>query len=207
MNTQKPETKTKHPKLVLMLFLAVLIGPFLFAYVLVQKSQNHQFRMSNHGDLIIPVRSIAKTTFYDLGKKEKFSSEKLAGKWWLVYVSPPKCQHTCQDILYNMRQIRTALGKDAPRVERLFIAHPDCHLSVCEVYLGQSYPDMQRAQIKTKDFDILFGNISNISERESVGEMFIIDPNGNIMMHYSADMEAKAILSDMKRLLKSSKIG
>lgn len=207
MNTKSSQIKSKHNKIILFLFLAVLIGPFLFAYVLVQKSQNHQFRTSNHGDLITPVRSVAKTTFYDLEKKQKFSAEKLAGKWWLVYVSPPKCQQTCHDVLYNMRQIRTALGKDSPRLERLFIAHPDCHLSVCETYLSESYPDMHRAQIKPRDFDILFGNISNFSERESIGEIFIIDPKGNIMMHYSADMEAKAILSDMKRLLKISKIG
>lgn len=206
MNTQT-SPKTKHPKLVLILFLIVLIGPFLFAYVLMQKAQKHQFRMSNHGDLITPVRSISKTTLYDLGKKEKFTAEKLAGKWWLVYVSPAKCQQTCQDVLYNMRQIRTSLGKDAHRVERLFIAHPDCQISVCENYLSESYPQMQRVQIKQRDFDTLFSNLGNINSRELVGEIYIIDPKGNIMMHYDADMQAKAILSDMKRLLKASKIG
>ncbi len=198
---------SKNPKLVLFLFFLVLLGPILFAYVLLQKSNAHEFRMSNHGDLITPPRNITQVSLYDINEKSNYSGEKLLGKWWLVYASPAKCQQTCHDILYNMRQIRTALGKDTPRLERLFLAHPECPTSVCQTYLSENYPDMQRVKIIQSDYDALFGNISHAPSRDMVGEVYIIDPQGNIMMHYSADMEAKAILSDLKRLLKLSKIG
>ncbi len=207
MNQVPKATAFKNPKLILLLFFLVIAGPFLFAWSMVQKAEKHEFRMSNHGDLITPPVNIAKTPLYNIGEKKTFLGESLNGKWVLVYASPAKCQQTCHDILYNMRQIRTALGKDANRLERLYLAHPKCDVSVCETYLGENYPDMPRANIALKDYDILFNQISNSDARETVGEVYIIDPKGNIMMHYDADIEAKAILSDLKRLLRVSKIG
>jgi hypothetical protein len=106
-----------------------------------------------------------------------------------------------------MRQIRTALGKESSRVERLFLAHPQCETSVCETYLSESYPDMLRAKLSPTDFASLFGSISKTQERESVGEIYIIDPKGNIMMQYTVDTESRGILADVKRLLKVSKMG
>ncbi len=207
MNSKTKTSVFNNPKLILLLFFIVIAGPFFFAYNLVQKGQAHEFRQTNHGDLITPPVNMTKTPLYRVGEQKPTTGEQLAGKWWLLYASPAKCQQTCHDILYNMRQIRTSLGKDAHRLERLFLAHPRCAQSVCETYLNENYPDMLRFTLLPKDYDILFNQISNSNARETVGEIYIIDPKGNIMMHYDADMEAKAMLSDVKRLLKVSKIG
>ena len=197
----------KNPKLIIGLFVIIIGLPILFAYMMVQKGERYQLKTSNHGDLIRPPVNIANLAFYNVADKKTFDVKQLEGKWWLVYASPAKCQQTCHDILYNIRQIRTALGKDTPRVERLFLAHPGCPQSVCETYLSENYPDMQRLTLADKEYETLLNQISNSSAKDLVGELYIIDPQGNIMMHYDADMEAKSILSDLKRLLKVSKIG
>lgn len=205
--TQSKTSPFNNPKLIFFLFFLVIAGPILFAYVMLQKGAAHQLRTTNHGDLITPPVNVSNIPLFNIGENKPFSGKALNGKWWLVYASPSKCQQTCHEILYNMRQIRTSLGKDSPRLERLFIAHPDCPQSVCETYLGENYPDMIRSNIATKDYETLFNQISNSNARDMVGEVYIIDPHGNIMMHYDADMEPKSILSDLKRLLKVSKIG
>ncbi len=205
--TQRRTSPFNNPKLIFFLFFLVIAGPILFAYVMLQKGAAHQLRTTNHGDLITPPVNIGNISLFTISDKKPITSKELNGKWWLVYASPSKCQQTCHDILYNMRQIRTALGKDTPRVERLFIAHPECPQSVCETYLGENYPDMLRSRMAIKDYEHLFNQISNSDARDMVGEVYIIDPNGNIMMHYDADMAPKSILSDLKRLLKVSKIG
>lgn len=207
MTHSNAPTKGKHTKLILGLMILIVVGPFLFAWVMLQKGNLQQLRTSNHGDLIIPPPSISTTTLYDLNISQAYPGSKLEGKWWLVYVGPNKCHQECQNTFYNMRQVRTALGKNANRVERLFIPHPNCPQDVCELYLNEYYPDMARAKIDPADFKKTFGTISQPLEREIVGELYLIDPNGNIMMHYAADNEPKEILSDMKRLLKVSKIG
>ncbi len=197
----------KNPKLILILFVIIIGLPILFAYMMVQKSERYKLKTSNHGDLISPAVSITKVPLLNMVEKKAFEVKSLEGKWWLVYASPAKCQQTCHDILYNMRQIRTALGKDTQRLERLFLAHPNCPQSVCETYVSENYPDMQRVTLNAKDYESLLNQISNSTARDLAGELYIIDPQGNIMMHYDADMEAKAILSDLKRLLRVSKIG
>ncbi|MGE3320101.1 MAG: SCO family protein [Candidatus Berkiella sp.] len=194
-----PKAPSKHQKLVIILILLVTLGPFLFAYTLYQKGHTANLKLNNNGDLISPVINVE--------HNEAIAGKSLLGKWWLVYVGPKNCRLECHDMLYNLKQIRTALGKDADRVERLFIAHPDCQTSVCETYLSEAYPDMKRVTLQRAAFNQLFAGVSHHFEREIVGEVYIIDPKGNMMMHYAADMEARAILSDVKRLLRTSKIG
>ncbi len=183
--------KKAHPTLILFLFFLTLLGPFAFAVVLVQKGYAHQFRLKNHGDLITPVRNLAPV-------KEELAKT-LAGKWWLVMVGPEQCYQGCQTTLYNMRQIRTALGKDAPRLERLFIHHPHCPISICEQQFMEQYPEMRTIKLSLAEFERLFMNIN--------GELYIIDPKGNLMMRYEPNSPPKDVLSDLKRLLKVSKIG
>lgn len=193
------KTPSKNQRLVIILIFLVTLGPFLFAYTLYKKGNAAQLKMNNHGDLISPMINVE--------RNKAIGGKSLLGKWWLVYVGPKNCRLECHDMLYNLKQIRTALGKDTHRVERLFIAHPDCQQSVCETYLKESYPDMKQITMSMAEFNQLFAGVSQHFEREMIGEVFIIDPKGNMMMHYSADMEARAILSDVKRLLRISKIG
>lgn len=206
MNTLANIFKKIHqPQFIFPIFILILIGPFLLAYFWVQKPIE-TFHLKNHGQLISPTQNIEKILFYDL-KGKSFAGGDLTGKWWLMYVAPVKCQQTCHDIVYNMRQIRTALGRESSRLERLFVAHPACPTSLCEQYLTENYPDMRKVQIDKADFARLFSQLGQPADQAMLGELYIIDPKGNIMMRYSADIEARAILSDIKHLLKVSKIG
>ncbi|MFI4937509.1 MAG: SCO family protein [Candidatus Berkiellales bacterium] len=199
--------QSKHSKLILFLLIIIILGPIIFAWMLYHKGNHQQLRLSNEGDLISSPPNISSSNFFDLSKKESFTGAILKGKWWLVYVGPDKCYQECENTLYNLRQVRLALGKNTERVDRLFIPHPDCAVNVCEQFLNEFYPDMRRAKMDQVEFNHLFKPISNPIDREMVGEIYIVDPHGNVMMHYSAESEANAILSDLKRLLKVSKIG
>lgn len=196
----------KNSKLILILMLLIIAGPMLFAWHLYFKGNTHQIKLSNNGDLISPPQNIVQATFLDLQKKQPFKGEQLLGKWWLVYVGPNKCYQECQTILYNMRQIRLALGKNTSRLERLFVPHPQYSISVCEDFLNEFYPDMLRVKIDTSTYQQLFRSTSS-ADNEMLGELFIIDPKGFVMMRYPAEMESQAILNDIKRLLKVSKVG
>lgn len=193
--------------LVLLLMLLVIAGPFLFAWVLLQKSESKQFRLNNHGELISPVQNINHFTLLSLDKdkKENISANSLNGKWWLVYVAPKHCQEECHNTLYNMRQIRTALGKQSRKLDRLFIARPDCPSSLCEAFLDENYPDMRKVTLNAQDFSTLLKPISDKAERDMIGELYLIDPKGNAMMHFSVETPPKDILTDIKRLLRNSR--
>jgi len=181
---------------ILGIFLLVIAAPMIAASFMINHGQS-KIHYNNQGNLISGHKNITHITLHNISQDTPLPGKDLLGKWWLVYVGPQICQETCYDILYNMRQIRTALGKDASRLERLYIADN----------LNENYPEIKQVRINAQDFDHLFGSISDKDNRDMVGELYIIDPKGNIMMQYDVDMPPKAILSDLKRLLKVSKIG
>src|SRR5579872_7173928 len=185
---------------VVALMLAVIIGPVLFAWVMIQKGDRAKFRLNNHGDLIATMPNISNIHLFNVQTKETITGKTLRGKWWLVYVGPAKCYSECHDIIYNMRQIRTALGKNAQQLDRAFITDPGCTSDACEHYINNFYPDMLNVKMQQQDFHKIFTPISNPTDREILGELYIVDPKGNIMMRYSPEIEARDVLSDLKRL-------
>lgn len=202
-----PVSLFKSRSMTISLLLLIMLCPLGVAWYLVKQDRPLQLGLSHHGTLISPMINIENMNFYNLKTQQEVKGKVLFGKWSLVYVGPKYCQQTCYSTLYNLRQIRTALGKNSHRLQRIFIAHPSCPLSVCEIYLGEIYPDMLRVKILSPELDKLVGAIGNIPERDLVGELYLIDPIGNIMMRYSVENEPRGILSDIKRLLKISKIG
>jgi hypothetical protein len=41
----------------------------------------------------------------------------------------------------------------------------------------------------------------------SAGRLYIVDPLGNLMMRYDADVDPRGIIKDIQRLIKNSRIG
>jgi cytochrome oxidase Cu insertion factor (SCO1/SenC/PrrC family) len=197
--------RPNHTKLIISLMLFIILGPMLFAWMLFFKGNLQQIRLSHHGDLIAPPINISEILFHE--KQEAFKGSNFNGKWWLVYTAPHLCYQECQNTLYNMQQLRLALGKNTERVERLYIINPHCSISICQQTAAKDYAGMKQVSLDKTEFDNLFGAYNDSSSEHSVGELFILDPNGNMMMHYPGNKEARDILTDIKRLLKTSKIG
>lgn len=198
---------TKRTWLPLLLIVLVIIGPLLFAWFLVKRAEVYEFKKSNHGDLIRSPPNIQKIAFYDLKTQTALPGKTLLGRWWLVYIGPRQCYQECQSTLYNLKQIQIALGKEASRVDRLFIAPPECPAALCESYLSEFYPDLTRVTLSNADFNQTFALSASSQTADTLGQIYIIDPLGNIILHYSPEDEPRGILSDLKRLLKVSRIG
>jgi hypothetical protein len=126
------------------------------------------------------------------------------GKWTLLYVGPGECAASCQRKLYETRQVRLALDRDLPRVQRVFIATGNC----CDdAFLRREHPDLVvlRASVEAPLLAIL--PTQNGSPPLDADRVYVIDPLGNLLMAYDADAPPKGLLEDMKRLLKLSHIG
>ena len=60
-------------------------------------------------------------------------------------------------------------------------------------------PDQVRVSPKSSDIDALDDQPSDT--------LFIVDPLGNLLMHYDGRSTSRGILRDLKRLLAASRIG
>jgi hypothetical protein len=158
----------------------------------------------NAGDLIQPARPLPSLSL-PLWGSGTTDPNFLKRKWTFLYVAAGPCAEACRTRLYDMRQVRLALDRDMDRVQRVFVADPDC----CDAqWLHKQHPDLitiRAGAAVTPLLALLPGRDS--ATFAAAPSVYLIDPLGNLMMSYAADAKAKGMLEDMKRLLRLSSIG
>jgi hypothetical protein len=123
------------------------------------------------------------------------------GKWTLITVTDGNCDALCRRQLYDTRQVRTALDRDMPRVQRVLVATGDC----CDAsFLTREHPDLATVHA-APDAPLLAA--LRVDAAPPAGRIYVVDPLGNLMLWYPTDAPPKGLLEDMKRLLKLSHIG
>ena len=150
----------------------------------------------NRGELVQPVVTLPEESLTRLDGSET-GADFLLHKWTLVYAAAQGCDAGCQRRLYDTRQVRIALDRDMTRSQRLFIAPADC----CDLgFLESQHPDL--VTVHGAAAERLLAALPH-----GAGDIYIVDPLGNLMMAYSPGAPAKGLLEDLKRLLKLSHIG
>lgn len=161
---------------------------------------------TNQGDLVdpaVPLPAVA------LARPDgtRTGADFLQGKWTVVYIGAGACDERCRQALYLSRQTRTALNKDIDRVQRVFLATGAC----CDqAFLEREHPDLSVA-ILGDDADsrallAQFPVYGGVAAAEA-GRQYLVDPLGNLVLSYAASAPDKALLKDVKKLLRLSHIG
>jgi cytochrome oxidase Cu insertion factor (SCO1/SenC/PrrC family) len=157
------------------------------------------------GDLIDPARplpQLALPTLQGTSTDPGF----LAGKWTMLYVGDGVCDERCRKALYLTRQSRIALNKDMDRVQRVFVVTSRC----CDrEYLTSEHPDLLVVRVEDAESAQLLGPFPVYGgvPVAAAGRIYLVDPLGNLLMSYPPDAPDKALLTDMKKLLRLSHIG
>jgi cytochrome oxidase Cu insertion factor (SCO1/SenC/PrrC family) len=160
---------------------------------------------SNKGDLLDPARPLQAIALPtpDGGAT---GAGLLRGKWSWVYVGDGLCKDRCREALYLTRQSRIALNKDVDRVQRVFLVTGRC----CDrEFLAQEHPDLVVALVGTAESAALLEPfpVYDGVPISAAGRIYLVDPLGNLVMSYSAAAPDKALLTDLKKLLRLSHIG
>ncbi|HET9694427.1 MAG TPA: hypothetical protein VFP48_08575 [Steroidobacteraceae bacterium] len=163
---------------------------------------------TNQGDLIdpaVPLPAVALARLDDAGRT---APDFLRGKWTIAYLGDGACDARCRQALYLSRQSRIALNKDMDRVHRVFLATGSC----CDRALLQAeHPDLAVALIgEDADSQALLAKFPSLDDgvpAAQAGRLWVIDPLGNLVLSYSAQSPDKALLTDVKKLLRLSHIG
>ncbi|TGG91520.1 hypothetical protein E4656_15940 [Natronospirillum operosum] len=138
----------------------------------------HPEDTTNKGELISPPLDIS-----------ALGLEQDDRRWWLLTASTAGCDAVCEEQLYWVQQIHIRLGRESPRVSRsLLTAEP--------VALSQEFPGLHERQ----------GNLDALPMDEPV-QLFVVDPNGNVMMKFNSDNSYEDVLDDINTLLSRSTIG
>lgn len=148
----------------------------------------------NYGELIKQVDVRAAGVGLD---GQPFDVAALKGKWVVVYVGGGGCAKPCQDLLYFMRQTRTAQGKEMDRIERLWLLTDNV---VPAAELQAYHPGLRYLRPAVSPVSQFVGS-------ETSAYLYMIDPLGHLMMRWPQNPDPSRMIKDIRLLLKASQIG
>jgi len=188
----------------LYLLIAVCTAPVVLsylAYYVVPPSGR-----TNYGDLIQPQRP---TPALNARQQDgaPFNLSSLRGSWVMLLVDLADCADACRKKLWQMRQLRVAQGKDADRLERVFMIIDDAPLEtlLLREYDGTHFLRADRAELDR--FLPLAAGATQAGGARIEDHIYLIDPLGNLMMRWPANADANRMKRDISRLLKASRVG
>jgi cytochrome oxidase Cu insertion factor (SCO1/SenC/PrrC family) len=200
-----PDGSNRRSRTQLWLLVGLFFTPLIAAFVVYYGAGWRPAGSTNKGDLISPPRPVH-TDVLLTPQDQPLEEDVFKGKWSLVYIGAGNCDARCREALTLIRQTRLALNDDASRVHRVFLATADC----CDLeYLGTEHEGLITARAdEESDAALLatFPRYDNVPI-ESAGRIYIVDPLGNLMMSYAPDAPQRALLEDLRKLLKLSHIG
>ncbi|OEC33307.1 hypothetical protein SAMN05216600_11144 [Pseudomonas cuatrocienegasensis] len=176
-------------RLQLILILAVVIGPMLLASAMYQWRFWVPETRSFHGELLGTGQ-----TLNDLGVSG-LSTE----RWQLLVTAPGACDSDCMALVYTARQLHIGLNRDVSRASHgLAIAEPLSE--TLDATLHREYPQLGRATLDLQRYQ-------QLADPSKGAQLWIVDPHGNLVLRYDSSSPGKAILNDLRHLLKISQIG
>ncbi|WP_043312144.1 hypothetical protein [Pseudomonas sp. ML96] len=173
----------------LILLLLVAIGPMILATAMYQWRFWVPDGRNYHGTLIGDGSQLA-----DIG-----ISAAAQERWQLLVTSDGDCAEDCRQLVYTARQIHIGLNRDASRAAHgLAVSRPLA--DDYDAQLKREYPQLGRYSLDSLRYD-------KAVPAGQGAQLWIVDPNGNLVLRYDGKTKGKDILNDVRLLLKLSQIG
>ncbi|WP_250471138.1 cytochrome C oxidase subunit I [Caballeronia sp. GAFFF1] len=158
---------------------------------------------SSYGALIDPQRPIPAQLVVTDEKRQAVPLRSLEGKWLMIIVNGSACDEQCVTRLYYMRQVRVLQSAERDRVVNVWLRTDD--KPVADV-IKTAYPQ--------PDTRMLIADPRAVADWLPVADgtkvtdhIYLVDPNGNLMMRFPKNPDPKKINADLAKLLKWSRIG
>lgn len=189
--TDNRQVRNKSRKTFIMVIVAFIL-PVLIAKLALEFNWL-DYGVTNKGELIT-----SSITVEDFGfEMASLSKEK---QWLMLYVLPKQCEKLCQQVLHGVNNTYIALGKEMPRVTP--VALYQTPLSTSELQMIRSHDwHFEKAKLQVLD-------------KAELSKLYLVDPLGNVFMSHQLPTSnegipsfGKAVIADMKKLLKYSKVG
>ncbi|WDD95412.1 cytochrome C oxidase subunit I [Burkholderia sp. FERM BP-3421] len=184
----------------LLLLALVCAAPMLasyFTYYVIRP----QGGSTNYGTLIEPQRPIpaAFEVTDEHGARVPLAS--LRGVWLLVMVNGGACDEACAKKLYFMRQVRATQAGERHRITMVWLRSDAA--AVPDV-IGRAYPDTRELSADPAE---LAKWLPVDAGTQLSDHIYMVDPNGNLMMRFPKNPDPSKIKRDVTKLLKWSSIG
>jgi len=170
---------------------APVVASYLTYYVIRPEGRR------NYGELIDPQRPLpAITAVNTQGQTVPLAT--LKDQWLLISVADSACVEACQEHLLMQRQLRETLGREKDRLDWVWLRTGDTPLAEP---LKQATAAAQVLQI---DAQALAAWLQPAAGQKIEDHLYVVDPLGNWMMRFPANIDPKQAKRDLDRLLRAS---
>jgi len=152
---------------------------------------------SSYGELIEPQRPLPAFTG-TTAQGEPLALDALKHQWLLISVADSACDEACERHLYLQRQIREMLGREKDRLDWVWLRTGQTPLTEALVQATAA-----AVVLKVDDAD-LASWLEAAPGQRLPDHLYVVDPLGNWMMRFPADVDPKKARRDLDRLLRAS---
>lgn len=187
--------RTRAGRWKMLLLLLVCAAPVIasyFTYYVIRPEGR-----SSYGELIDPQRPLPAFSGTDaLGKAVPLGS--LKNQWLLISVADSACDAQCERRLYLQRQIREMLGREKDRLDWVWLRTGDAPLT-------EALTQATAAAVVLKvNAAAVAGWLEAAPGQRLEDHLYVVDPLGNWMMRFPADLDPMKARRDLDRLLRAS---
>jgi hypothetical protein len=191
--------RTRTGRLKMLVVLAVCAAPVIASYLtyFVIRPEGR----TNYSELVQPQRPLPGALPLTDLQGRAVGAGSLKGQWLLVVVSNAACDAACEKRLWLQRQLRETLGRDADRVDKLWLITD----------AGTPRPATLAGVTTNTDATVLrvpraalAAWLEPAAGRALEDHLYIVDPLGNWMMRAPPGAEPAKLKSDVVKLLRGS---
>jgi hypothetical protein len=155
----------------------------------------------NYGELIEPARPLPYITAQRLdGSTVPLPS--LQGQWLILSIGGGACDAACEKRIYWSRQLREVMGRDKDRIERVWLVADDVPVApqlATQVHAPKL--DAQALRVSRAELDKW---LQPAAGNKLEDHLYIVDPYGNWMLRWPAQLDPSKAKRDIHNLLRAS---
>ena len=203
MNTPDPTTATSdhqsrnRNRVMLLAIFALFFGSLFFAGVL-RFSGWRPAGMKNKGELLQPPADLRALTPKLLDGND-YKWNPIDRTWRIALAPPADCGDECKKVARDVYTVWEVLGQEAPRVDVLWL----CATTPCALPAGA--PPLSNLRLLQPDAALR----AKLPQADAVTfkggrgvPLYVIDPNGFVILRYAAGADPGDLRSDLAKLLK-----
>lgn len=174
-------------RLMLVAIFAIFFGAFALAGVL-RFSGWRPAGMKNHGELLQPPGDL-RTLSVTLADGRAYPWNPVQRTWRIVVAPPSACGDPCVTLSQQIDTVWQLFGRNADHVEVLWLGEPPA--------AAKRGPELR----VLKDDAALRAALPRLNDPAGV-PVYVVDPNGFVVLRYAPGFDPSHLRQDMSRLLK-----
>ena len=171
-----------------MVLAVAFLAPLALAWGLYHQTTWHPLSGLQHGELLMPFRPLVPPPMRSADGRGS-GVELFHGRWTLLYRSHGRCDGECRNLMDTLRRVRLAQGRAMERVQRVLV-EPDEGSADFDNIIDPIDPDLR----------VMLVNRWPLPD----GSVYVVDPQGNLVLRYQPGFDPRGLLKDLHRLLQLS---